>query len=137
MACFSTLAIDHDDDGITLDKYGPNRLGNFLSFSWILVFECRSYGWSDESTSRFHVPRHNMINPDKLKLVNYNHKMQKFSKCKILVGKFWQFNMHSSNSSDFSTIKVLCYTVYRRYVSKIKKHLKYMENLFWVYCVNI
>ena len=34
-ACFSTLvmsalqlAIDHDDDGITFDKYDPNRLGN-------------------------------------------------------------------------------------------------------------
>ena len=33
--------------------------------------------------------RHNVTNPDKLKLVNYNHKIcyTKFSKCKILVGK--------------------------------------------------
>ena len=36
-ACFSTvvmsvlqLAIDHDDDGITFDKHGPDRLGNFF-----------------------------------------------------------------------------------------------------------
>ena len=33
--------------------------------------------------------RHNMTNPDKLKLVHYNVKyvMPKFSKCKILAGK--------------------------------------------------
>ena len=24
------LAIDHDDDGITFDKHGPDRLGNFF-----------------------------------------------------------------------------------------------------------
>ena len=24
------MAIDHDDDGITFDKHGPDRLGNFL-----------------------------------------------------------------------------------------------------------
>ena len=35
--CFSTmvtstlqLAIDHDDNGITFDKHGPDRLGNFF-----------------------------------------------------------------------------------------------------------
>ena len=38
LACFSTevmlvlqLEIDHDDDGITCDKYGRDRLGNFFS----------------------------------------------------------------------------------------------------------
>ena len=34
--------------------------------------------------------RHNVTNPDKLKLVNYNrikYVIPKFSKCKILVGK--------------------------------------------------
>ena len=40
------LAIDHDDNGITIDKYGPDRLGNFfpsggslssgVSFLWVI-----------------------------------------------------------------------------------------------------
>ena len=37
LACFSTLvtsvlqlAIDHDNDSITFDKHGPDRLGNFF-----------------------------------------------------------------------------------------------------------
>ena len=60
---------------------------NMAQINWITSFlqmdpclqECLSFGWSDESTSRFHVPQHNVTsnvrNPDKLKLVKYNCKI--------------------------------------------------------------
>ena len=71
------LAIDHDDNGITFDiyAYDPNRLGNSFPFRWILVF--RSVHLMGNQTKVFQdlMSLHNVTNPDKLKLVNYNHKI--------------------------------------------------------------
>ena len=55
-----------------------------------------------------------MTNPDKLKLVNLiiavKYAISKFFKCKNFGRE--RLNIYSSNLSDFSTIKVLCYTAY-------------------------
>ena len=60
--------------------------------------------------------RHNVTNPNKLKLVNYNRKIYNTKIFKVQNFGRENFdnsiNTHSSNSSDFSTVKVLRYTVY-------------------------
>ena len=69
------LAIDHDDDGITFDKHGPDRLGNFFPSGGSLSSGASYlHGKSDESTPES-MSQHNVANPDKLKLVNYNRKI--------------------------------------------------------------
>ena len=104
------LAIDHDDDGITSNKHGPERLGNFFLQVDPCLQEPPSY--MGNQTKVLQIPCPNITWQTQVsKLQPENMQYKNFLKCKILVRKFWWFNMHLSNSSDFSTVKVLCCTV--------------------------